>query len=169
MSPTKLDAAPKEPASEPAAPPVVEVAATSEPPKIEMPEVTRPGYEPLRMTPEQKAELEKKITGAAGPPPPASSIPDAPKVPVVEEKAFGDMTHDEILAKYPQMPGKSIEEFTVNELIAMKTLGPALIGGALYLKSQAAVIETGAGTLGPAILSKGFTPVPFVSHINGDQ
>lgn len=84
--------------------------------------------------------------------------------PSIEDKPLGDMTTAEIVARWPKALSKPIKKYTTEELLALKNFGPATIGGPLYVAAQAASQETADARFGPAILSKGFTPVPFVSH-----
>jgi hypothetical protein len=93
-----------------------------------------------------------------------------PKGPAVEPEAIVrpdlplcDWTREQVLHFFPKDLPKPIESYTTEELVRLKGYGPAQIGGALYLASQSCANETHDGRYGPAILSKGFTPVPFVS------
>lgn len=44
--------------------------------------------------------------------------------------------------------------WTIQELLANKHLGPAIIGEEMYAASQAAARENGNGVFGPALLGK---------------
>ena len=98
------------------------------------------------------------------------------KAPVMAPKDAGpdrpplwEMSPAEIVEAFPKAYEKPVSQYTMQELVALKVYGPATIGGELYLASQQAAAVSLSGALGPAILSKGFTPVPFVSHVSGEQ
>lgn len=81
-----------------------------------------------------------------------------------EDKPLDSMTTAEIVARWPKPLSKPLKKYSTEELLAFKNFGPATIGGALYVAAQAASRDTADARFGPAILSKGFTAVPFVSH-----
>jgi hypothetical protein len=87
-----------------------------------------------------------------------------PAVVVAPDKPLCDWTRAEVLAVFPKELPKPVEKYTTEELIKLKNFGPSSIGGELYLAAQACSTETHDGRYGPAILSKGFTAVPFVSE-----
>ena len=87
----------------------------------------------------------------------------------VADRPLSEMTPAEICAKFPHGPRKPIEEYTTEELMKVKGMGPSIVGGAVYLAAQQLAAASAGGIWGPAILSKGFTEVPFVSHVNGSQ
>lgn len=95
-------------------------------------------------------------TAVSAPEPTAVSAPDKP---------ISDWTDAEIVAVFPKVYPKPVKDYTTTELVALKNFGPAQIGGALYLASQKVSASTSDGIYGPAILDKGFTPVPFVSEM----
>jgi hypothetical protein len=95
----------------------------------------------------------------------AAAPEKAPAVPfAAPDKPVSDWTPAELLAGFPKAPSRPIEMYTTTDLVAMKNLGPATLGAELYLAAQACSNGSGNGILGPAILSKGSTPVPFVSE-----
>lgn len=73
-------------------------------------------------------------------------------------------TPAQVKTVYNKKPPKPIKSYSLHELVTLKNYGPGILGGELYLASQKANIESKAETYGPAIMSKGSTPVAFVSE-----
>lgn len=91
----------------------------------------------------------------------AATPAEKPKA-VPPDKSLESWTRAELTKWFPKEPPKPLEKYSIEELSALKGLGPAVLGGALYHASQKTAAVTGGGILGPAITSKGFTPVPDV-------
>ena len=95
---------------------------------------------------------------------------DAPAVakeppPSWADKTLGEMDRSEILAAFPAKPDKPLAEYSVEDLVRLKRFGPAVIGGELYLASQAATQASADNRFGPAILSKDTKTIPYLTSI----
>ena len=95
---------------------------------------------------------------------------DAPAVakeppPSWADKTLGEMDHSEILAAFPAKPDKPLAEYSVEDLVRLKRFGPAVIGGELYLASQAATQASADNRFGPAILSKDTKTIPYATSL----
>ncbi len=101
-----------------------------------------------------KAAVHKDAPAAAKAPPPSWA-----------DKTLGEMTREEIVAAFPAKPEKPIAEYSVEDLVRLKRFGPAVIGGELYLASQAATQASANNRFGPAILSKGTETIPYATSI----
>ena len=81
------------------------------------------------------------------------------------DKTLGEMDRSEILAAFPAKPDKPLAEYSVEDLVRLKRFGPAVIGGELYLASQAATAASADNRFGPAILSKDTKTIPYLTSI----
>lgn len=95
----------------------------------------------------------------------AAAPAKGPAVPTAPDKPLCDWSPAEVLTFFPKDLPKPIESYTTDELVRLKHYGPSQIGGALYLAAQSVALATADGRYGPAILSKGSEPVPFVSGV----
>lgn len=155
MTKPKLAAEPTGPASEQALDPALTV--------------DRSAYEPLKKTAAQKAaEAAAKEQKSPAPPPVAPSPAVVAHAAVGTVKDFTDMSDAEIVAKWPVKSPRPIASYSADELVKLQQYGPGMIGGELWLAAQKTTKLTGGGILGPAILDKGTTPLPFVSHLAGN-
>lgn len=75
-----------------------------------------------------------------------------------------DLNDAEILARWPDLPPKPLESYTDHELQKLAGFGPAVIGGALFLKARAVRTASPGGRYGPAVLSKSGEPVARVGE-----
>ena len=101
-----------------------------------------------------KAALHKEPAAAVKAPPPSWA-----------DKTLGEMDRSEILAAFPAKPDKPLADYSVEDLVRLKRFGPAVIGGELYLASQAATAASADNRFGPAILSKDTKTIPYATSL----